>query len=134
MRAALTVLFVLLLASPATAQFSINPNSQLQWDQSAATLAAAQGYTYDLAIDAGTSSETIIRLADVTCVKGTSPTSHVCSAPIPAVAVGTHSLRLIAVEERSGPSEHVTVTASQADPRCVFPTGSASVTIFRPAC
>lgn len=65
----------------------------LEWDQEAADLATAQGYTYTAVIDALPA----VALA-VTCAEKNPPVESVfdCTAPFPAVTPGAHTIEIIA--------------------------------------
>lgn len=65
----------------------------LEWDEEAADLATAQGYTYTAVVDALQP----VALA-VTCAEKNPPVEGVfdCTAPFPAVTPGPHTITVIA--------------------------------------
>jgi len=78
-------LFVLLLATTAQAQ---TPTFKLQWDQSEA-LATVQAFQYTLKVD--TNAATVLT---PTCTVQGAGTR--CTAPLPAMGSGSHTLQLTA--------------------------------------
>lgn len=77
-------------ASQVYAQIAAVGTETLLWDQAGASLATVSGYTYQVADgDAATQP-----LPAVTCTGAASP--FVCSARLPALTTGLHSLRLLA--------------------------------------
>ena len=86
----LTVLLVI-FASVAYAQPPATGSSKIGWDQTAPTLAEAQGYTYKYYPDTATVGTTLI---SVTCVGTVSP--YQCEVAFPAFTPGAHTLTLTA--------------------------------------
>ena len=93
MKKILFAIIILAFASVAYAQ--PNPpatgGNKIGWDQSAPTLAEAQGYTYKYYPDASPTGTT---LATVTCAGTTSP--YQCEVAFPAFTPGNHTLTLTA--------------------------------------
>jgi len=88
---ACVALVLALAALPASAQTPVTPANKIAWDQSAPTLAEAQGYTYKYYPDTATTG---ITLAAVTCAGATSP--YQCEVPFPAFTLGSHTVALTA--------------------------------------
>ena len=86
----ISVLIALVLSTALLAQTPTLPGDRLGFDQSAATLAEAQSYTYRIYLDAATVGVTIV----ATCTGAVSPFS--CTAPLPALTTGTHTSQLTA--------------------------------------
>lgn len=86
----LFVLVALLLAAPAFAQ-TATPQNKFQWTEAGQTVPIASGATYNL-YDG--SNPTPLVLAAVTCVAGTPATDAVCTANIPALTLGVHTVTL----------------------------------------
>lgn len=72
------------------------PTDRLQWDQAAASVAAANAYRYDVEVDGAVASAPLV----VTCTGSASPV--VCTAAIPPVTPGAHTVRLRAVDTSAG--------------------------------
>lgn len=85
------VLAGVLAALPAAAQAPVTGANKIGWDQTAPTLADAQGYTYRYYADAGTAG---VALSGVTCAGTASPFQ--CEVPFPAFTPGNHTLTLTA--------------------------------------
>lgn len=85
-------LFLAALASVEVAAQAI-PSSKFGWDQTAPTLADAQGYTYRIYADGATTGQA---LANVTCVTTATAGTFSCDAPIPAFTPGNHTATLTA--------------------------------------
>ena len=85
------ILFVvaILLAFTAKANAQATSASKLVWDQAAASLAEAQGFTYKLYADGSTTANV---LTSTTCTGTASP--FVCQNNFPAFTPGTHSITL----------------------------------------
>lgn len=130
MKILISLAFVALAVSSVETQTLIKSGDKLQWDQVAPTLAEANSYQYELALDHKTPQEIRMILFGVVCVKGASSTAHVCSSTLPVLPVGTHTLSLTTQKMVSLISAPLSVTAEVTDPRCVFPTGEGSLSIF----
>jgi len=78
-----------LSAGYASAQTPATGSNKIGWDQTALTLAEAQGYTYKYYPDAATAG---IVLTNVVCTGTTSPFK--CEVAFPAFTPGNHSLTL----------------------------------------
>jgi hypothetical protein len=74
------------------AQTSGTTNGKLLWDQTAATLALAQGFTYKVYEPPDATTGTVVT---DTCVNG-SGTTRTCSTPLAIFGVGTHNIALTA--------------------------------------
>jgi len=85
----LSLVFVLGLATVSYAQ-SATPSNRLAWDQSDATVAVAEAYTFKQYAD-GSPTGTVI--TGVTCTAGAVVS---CSAPFGAFTPGTHTIQLTA--------------------------------------
>lgn len=129
MKTLVSLVFVL-LAGNLNAQTLIKSGDKLQWDQGAASLAEANSYQYELAIDVKTPQEIRMMVFGVKCIKGKSSTLHDCSAPVPVLPVGTHTLSLTTLKMMSLASLPLTVSVADTDVRCLFPTGEGSLSIF----
>lgn len=92
-------------AAPVRAQAPIPPGSRFAWDQTAPTLAAAQGYTYKLYTD-GLSGA--VPLQSVVCAAGATPGVFACDGLVPAQTAGVpHTAQITAqgsTGAESGPS------------------------------
>lgn len=91
MRKLVSALIVLIvLTASAFAQTGV-PGQKFAWDQPAATLAEAQGYTYKYYPDSATTGVTFTA---VTCTGTATP--FTCEVLIPAFTPGNHSITLTA--------------------------------------
>ena len=81
--------FVMLAAVPAFAQ-AATPASKLAFDEVGQTVAVAQSATYNATIDAAAP----VALAGVSCTATTTPVGATCTATLPALTLGTHTLTL----------------------------------------
>jgi hypothetical protein len=90
------LLLIACLALPVLASAQAAPTDRFAWDQAAASLALAQGYRYDLELDAVLLAAPLV----TTCTGAVSP--YVCSAPIPAVTPSAHTARVRAVDAPVG--------------------------------
>lgn len=90
MRGLIVGVFLLGLATSATAQTTVTATSTLQWDQPNATVTQAQGLTYRLYVDG---SATGLVLTSVTC-SGT--TTITCGGRFPSLTAGAHTGQLTA--------------------------------------
>ena len=80
------------LALPAAAQtFQATPDSDIGWDQAAATLATAQAYTYSYSID---SAPFVTFTSPIVCGAGPNATTFACRTDLPAAANGSHTVSL----------------------------------------
>ncbi len=96
----LSVMGVLLLAGSASAQTPVVPGDKVGWDQPAASLAEASGFSYLLQIDA--LAPVVVGPAAVTCTGATSP--YLCSTAFPAATPGVqHNLAVAARRVVAGP-------------------------------
>lgn len=95
MRYLLALLCVWLIPVTAWAQ-TATPTDRLGFDQAAATLAVAQGFTVSLELDGVVLPTT----QALTCTGAASP--FACSTAIPAVTPGTHAVRLRVNETTNG--------------------------------
>lgn len=77
----------------AQAQAQAGPNSRVQFDQTAANVTEANGFTYRSYIDGGAGV-----VFAVNCVPTAITTEFVCTAvdPLPALQVGSHNISLSA--------------------------------------
>lgn len=81
-------IYATLAAAPSTA-IPVTSTSQLQWDMQAASLAEAQGFSYAATVDVGTPQP-----LTAGCVTGVP--LFVCSAPVPGMTGGQHSITITA--------------------------------------
>lgn len=77
---------------PVWAQTPATPGSRFAWTQAAATLADANAFTYRVYLEAAPVGQVLT----ATCVAGGTPTSFECTAPIPAVTPGPHTVTFTA--------------------------------------
>lgn len=96
MRRLTLTLLGILFATPALAQTPVTPLSTMAWDQAAPTLTAAQSYIYGLYIGTAPRAD----LPTVTCTGTASP--YRCTAPVPAMTPGPHTLQLTASQLVAG--------------------------------
>ncbi|HSL23618.1 MAG TPA: hypothetical protein VK886_18955 [Vicinamibacterales bacterium] len=73
----------------------VNPSDRLAWNQSATSHAELGRYEFGVYVD----GERVL-LASVAC-EGTPPNVYDCTAPLPALPAGRHTLELVAIS-RSG--------------------------------
>lgn len=72
----------------------LNVTNTLVWGQQALTLAAVQGYTYRYYLDGGVTG---LPLVNVTCQQdGPMSTQYLCTAPMPTLTSGPHTLAITA--------------------------------------
>jgi hypothetical protein len=125
-----------LCVTPAHAQeFIVRAGDSVAWDQLATTIAEAQTMTFTLVLD----GQTQIPLTGVACSQPAGISGFPCRAPLPAAALGTHTLVLLTTlngvtSAASAPPITIrletTTPPPTVDPKCVFPTGNSAVTIF----
>lgn len=90
MRKLVLAIVILIATLPVALMAQAVATSKVGWDQSAPTLADAQGYTYNLYADGSTTAQVLT----ATCTGTVSPFS--CEAPFPAFTPGNHTLTLSA--------------------------------------
>jgi hypothetical protein len=119
----------LVLGAPCLAQPTavVATSDTLQWDMAANPAIEAQSLRYVLSIDPSAPTATTLRLSAVTCVDV--GTGSRCSAPLPAMPLGTHRLTLRAVAA-SVSSTPLDVSVAITYPACVFPTGASALSVF----
>lgn len=105
---ALVLAGLVLGATPAAAQGAGKPGDRLAWDQAAATLAEAQGLTYSGYFDGATTAAVL----PSTCSGAASP--FVCTAPIPPLTTGDHTVQLTASLVLSLPDNRAIESAKSA--------------------
>lgn len=89
---AVTLLCGCVLSAPLSAQTSGGPGAKYQFDQTAADLAQANGFTYREYRDGATTGTVLT----VSCVAGASATTFTCTAAIPAITPGNHTVQFTA--------------------------------------
>lgn len=85
---------MLALPAIAHAQTNARPTDKFEWSIVASSLSQAQGYTYELELDAVLQTAPLVH----TCT-GSGAGPFTCSAPIPAVTPTTHTARVRAADK-----------------------------------
>jgi len=114
------------LAVPAAAQtFQATPDSDIGWDQAAATLATAQGYVYSYSIDL---AAYVAFTTPIVCGAGPNATTFACRTDLPIAATGSHTITLRAANAagNSLPSTAITFVMT------LVPAVPGNVTILPP--
>lgn len=94
-------LFVLAVLLPAPAFAQVVPGDLLGWDIAAPSLTTAQAYRYRLYIDGATTGLVVTATCTTTATAGT----FTCSAALPPLTTGTHTLRATAALVRADGSD-----------------------------
>lgn len=100
MRTLLAVCLLAFIPSVAAAQApTAGINKKMAWDQTAASLAEAQGYAYRVYVD-GSTSPFLIPAVGVSCVNpGTPGLPFVCMAAFLPMTPGNHSITITAAND-----------------------------------
>jgi hypothetical protein len=120
MKRVLIALISLTVVAPVLAQAQAGPTSRFGWSQVATDLPSASGFTYRAYLDASATGTTLT----ATCTGTASPFS--CTAPIPAVTPGTHTVALTAANV-AGESLKSSVTTFQM---VAVPSAPTSIVIL----
>ena len=111
------------LSQTVTAQVAATNTSKLGWTQAAPTLAIANGYRYDVVVDA----LPFVSLTGVVCT-GSSP--FACTGNFPAATPGTHTLTLATTDASVTPALSSVPTAPLSFRLVVAPAMPVGLTVI----